>query len=92
MLLTPAPQLALSGHEETVCSTGTRHYTANLNIIQTAVAVRTPQILAQVAESSWKHKKDHTSKPDYLLTPVPCYFLPPILFFDRSSLFISIVL
>lgn len=59
MLLTPAPQLALSGHEKTVCSTGARHHTANLDIIQTAIAVRTPQILTQVAESSWKHERPH---------------------------------
>lgn len=57
MLLTPAPQVALSGHEETVSSTGTRHHTPNLYIIQAAVAVRSPQILAQVAESSWEHTK-----------------------------------
>lgn len=52
--LTPTPQLALSGHQQTVCSTGTRYHTANLDIIQTSVAVRTPQILAKVAESSWR--------------------------------------
>lgn len=71
MLLTPAPQLALGGHEETVCSTGTGHHTANLDIIQTAVAVRTPQILAQVAESSCKQVVD-TSKLDdihFIYTP-----------------------
>lgn len=81
-LLTPTPQLALSGHQQTVCSTGTRHHTANLDIIQTAVAVRTPQILAQVAESSWKHTQTTYQNmmisilfTHYLSTPVSCYFL-----------------
>lgn len=50
--LTPTHQLSLSGHDETVCSTGTRDDTADLDVIQTAVTMGTPQVLAQVTESS----------------------------------------
>lgn len=55
MELTPAPELALSGQEEAVSSTGARHHTADLDVVQATVPVRTPQVLAQVTESSWKN-------------------------------------
>jgi hypothetical protein len=43
---TPAPELALCGDEEAVGGTGPRHHTADLHVIQAAVTVRTPQVLA----------------------------------------------
>lgn len=54
--LTPAPQLALGGHEETVSGAGTGRHAAHLDVVQTAVTVWTPQVLTQVTERSWKHK------------------------------------
>lgn len=40
--LTPAPQFALCSDDETVGSTGSRHHIANLNIIETSIAMGTP--------------------------------------------------
>lgn len=58
--LTPAPQLALGGHEEAVGGAGSRHHAAHLDVVQAAVTVRTPQVLTQVTESSWRHKTTTT--------------------------------
>jgi len=57
--LTPAPEFALCGDDETVGSTGTRYHTANLNIIETPIAMGTPQILPKVPISSWKKTQTH---------------------------------
>ncbi len=53
--LTPAPEFALCGDEETVGSTGSRHHTANLDIIETSIAMGAPQILPKVPVSSCKN-------------------------------------
>ena len=48
--LTPTPQLPLRGDEETVGGARARDHAAHRDVVQAAIAVRTPQVLAQVAE------------------------------------------
>lgn len=50
--LTPTPQFPLGGDEQTVGGAGPRHHAAHQHVTQAAVAVRTPQVLAQVTKSS----------------------------------------
>lgn len=52
--LTPAPELALDGDEQAVGGAGPGEHAADRHVVQAAVAVRTPQVLAQVAVRNCK--------------------------------------